>query len=95
MNEDQLLTIFLGHRNCLRNGILHRDISLGNILIMRKPLPGHRGVLIDFDNAVLVPHETLADDPLNVSFFDIFVEFQFLMTALGYSSFHVRRASDP
>ncbi|KAI0924873.1 hypothetical protein AcV7_010460 [Taiwanofungus camphoratus] len=53
----------IGHRNSVQKGVLHRDISLGNILITGKSERGHRGVLIDYDNAIPEEHVTLADDP--------------------------------
>ncbi|KAF7975932.1 hypothetical protein HWV62_8209 [Athelia sp. TMB] len=44
----------VGHQNAYNRGVLHRDISEGNILITGKNLDerGKRGVLIDFDNAI-------------------------------------------
>ncbi|KAF7975925.1 hypothetical protein HWV62_8195 [Athelia sp. TMB] len=44
----------IGHQNAYNRGVLHRDISEGNILITGKNLDerGKRGVLIDFDNAI-------------------------------------------
>ncbi|KAI0924832.1 hypothetical protein AcV7_010427 [Taiwanofungus camphoratus] len=53
----------IGHRNSVQKGVLHRDISLGNILITGKSERGHRGVLIDYNNAIPEEHVTLADDP--------------------------------
>lgn len=63
-----VLTQFAGHRNSYEKHVLHRDISLGNILITDKLQgSGHRGVLIDYDNAVKIPHKQhVTDDPLSV-----------------------------
>ncbi|THH10375.1 hypothetical protein EW146_g8388 [Bondarzewia mesenterica] len=55
-----------GHRNSYRQGILHRDVSLGNVLITGKKEPGNRGVLIDYDNSIeYKTHETIEDDALS------------------------------
>jgi len=40
---------FLGHWNLLESGLLHRDISLNNILLKAD---GSGGILIDLDNAI-------------------------------------------
>ncbi|THH11573.1 hypothetical protein EW146_g7997 [Bondarzewia mesenterica] len=62
-----------GRRNSYRQGILHRDISLGNVLITGKKGPGNRGVLIDYDNSIEYErHETIEDDALSMSFRDLF-----------------------
>jgi len=50
------LTVFIGHKYLYENGILHRDISAGNILIKWWPgseagQPGTSGCLIDLDHA--------------------------------------------
>ena len=58
----------LGHKNAVQKGVLHRDISNGNILITGSRDRGKRGVLIDFDNAVnLHNYNPTPDDPLTVS----------------------------
>ncbi|KIJ37513.1 hypothetical protein M422DRAFT_33638 [Sphaerobolus stellatus SS14] len=50
----------LAHRNLHQiAGILHRDISIRNILIDSHGVEGSRGILIDFDNAVRVVDESL------------------------------------
>ncbi|TFY81590.1 hypothetical protein EWM64_g2420 [Hericium alpestre] len=50
-----------GHKYLYENGVLHRDISLGNILITGLPAP-NRGILIDLDNGINWPdHKTHAD----------------------------------
>ncbi|KAF7978562.1 hypothetical protein HWV62_45486 [Athelia sp. TMB] len=58
----------VGHQNAYNRGVLHRDISEGNILITGKKLDerGKRGVLIDFDNAVFwQTHQPVMDDQLS------------------------------
>ncbi|RPD56991.1 hypothetical protein L227DRAFT_479948, partial [Lentinus tigrinus ALCF2SS1-6] len=54
----------LGHRLAFtRAGVLHRDISVGNILIVDKPSEGYAGFLHDFDYASMsedVPDESFA-----------------------------------
>jgi serine/threonine protein kinase len=50
------LTVFIGHKYLYENGVLHRDISPGNILIKWWPgseagQPGTSGCLIDLDHA--------------------------------------------
>jgi serine/threonine protein kinase len=50
-----------------KKGVVHRDISHGNILCTGMPAP-NRGVLIDFELAVeKETHRPLADDPRTVS----------------------------
>ncbi|KAH9836683.1 uncharacterized protein C8Q71DRAFT_867554 [Rhodofomes roseus] len=50
-----------GHYGAYTKGVLHRDISANNILIV----VGGRGVLIDFDNAIILSiHEAIPEDPL-------------------------------
>ncbi|KAI0924833.1 hypothetical protein AcW2_010357 [Taiwanofungus camphoratus] len=57
----------VGHRNSFQRNVLHRDISIGNILIASKPIPGYRGILIDYENAIILNsgREPLLDDPLS------------------------------
>ncbi|KAH9884204.1 hypothetical protein C8Q73DRAFT_796322 [Cubamyces lactineus] len=62
----------LGHRLAMeRGGILHRDVSSGNILIVDKPRPDQpcAGVLHDFDYSSITAHvprsPTAADDTSN------------------------------
>ena len=50
------LTVFIGHKYLYENGVLHRDISPGNILIKWRleseaDQPGTSGCLIDLDHA--------------------------------------------
>ena len=54
--------MFVGHRNLWDNGILHRDISVNNILVGQpNAKPGNRGVLIDLDMAIRLDRtDTLA-----------------------------------
>ena len=52
----QVLTIFIGHKYLYERGVLHRDISPGNILIKWRPgsepdQPSMSGCLIDLDHA--------------------------------------------
>ena len=52
----QVLTIFIGHKYLYERGVLHRDISPGNILIKWQPgsepdQPSMSGCLIDLDHA--------------------------------------------
>ena len=64
------LTVHAGHRQAYNRGVLHRDISEGNILITGKKIDerGKRGVLIDFDNAIFwETHQPVMDDQLSVS----------------------------
>lgn len=53
-------TFFLtGHKNIWQKGILHRDISLENILLGKPNAEvGNRGVLIDLDMAIKVDRQT-------------------------------------
>lgn len=69
------LTKLLGHRNAYNGGVLHRDISGGNILIKIRRASGgeadakanQRGVLIDFDNATRYEDgRHYSHDPLTV-----------------------------
>ncbi|KAF8574728.1 hypothetical protein K439DRAFT_1624113 [Ramaria rubella] len=53
----ELVTAFhdcvIAHRELyFKAGIIHRDISLGNLLINREGREGNRGILIDFDHAM-------------------------------------------
>lgn len=59
-----------GHHNAYKAGILHRDISIGNIIITANPTPNNRGALIDFDNAVRYSDDRVPvlHDPLTVNF---------------------------
>ena len=52
----RMLTIFIGHKYLYERGVLHRDISPGNILIKWRPgsepgQPSTSGCLIDLDHA--------------------------------------------
>lgn len=54
--------------------MLHCDISPGNILITGKSERGRRGVLIDYENAILwEDHEAFPDEPVAVRLFFSFV----------------------
>jgi hypothetical protein len=86
----QPLTYFIGHRNSYNKGVLHRDISLGNIIITGKSERGHRGVLIDYDNAIFWrDHQALMDDPLSVCFLLVCFVDRFLIILSGYPAIHV------
>lgn len=46
------LTLALGHHTLFERGIIHRDVSVQNLLLGRPIAPdGYRGVLIDLDMA--------------------------------------------
>ena len=49
------LSVPVAHRN-LHDvaGILHRDISIRNILINSEGVEGNRGILIDFDHSIRI-----------------------------------------
>jgi hypothetical protein len=65
----------IGHRNSYDRGVLHRDISIGNIIITGRLDPGSRGVLIDYDNAIRLERYThLLDDPASVCKFQFYFE---------------------
>lgn len=55
-NKRELLASFIdsikGHRALVSRGILHRDISINNILIDRTPSSSQKGILIDLDYAI-------------------------------------------
>lgn len=78
-----MLTHSIGHHNAYEAGVLHRDVSIGNIIIVRDRVAdtttskgnapgedprGSRGALIDFDNAIFYKiHSHIKSDPLTVS----------------------------
>jgi len=50
--------IYSGHQNLWNKDILHRDVSINNILMgTSKARVGNRGLLIDLDMAVLLSRE--------------------------------------
>jgi len=60
------LTSIPGHHHLYQHGVLHRDISPGNILITTD----NRGALIDLDYSIdMENHETLASDERTVNIF--------------------------
>jgi hypothetical protein len=61
-------TTYLINHTATGGKVLHRDISVGNIIITGKLEPGGRGVLIDYDNAILLgeKYTPLLDDALSV-----------------------------
>jgi serine/threonine protein kinase len=46
------------HRALHDAGVLHRDISVSNILLNPKGEEGNRGVLIDFDHAIRIDNKS-------------------------------------
>lgn len=60
------LTFLPGHWTAFNNGVLHRDLSEGNVLITGSTEVGKRAVMIDFDYAKMLDDPTLADDPISV-----------------------------
>ncbi|KAI0069675.1 hypothetical protein K474DRAFT_1610121, partial [Panus rudis PR-1116 ss-1] len=67
-----------GHRDAYRAGVLHRDISVGNILILddrAKRRTKKTGALIDFDNGIrLSPtRNAVTDDRLSVGLRSVFL----------------------
>lgn len=57
-----------GHQFMYKQGVLHRDISYGNILIVPHGKVGNRGVLIDLDFAIeLETHKRRKGDERSVS----------------------------
>ena len=48
-----------GHQNLWKKGILHRDISINNILLgNRGAKPGNRGLVIDLDMGIWINRTT-------------------------------------
>ena len=85
-----------GHRNSFNENVLHGDISTGNILITTNDQRGHRGILIDYENAIETDHpEDVPDDLLSVitSCNIILALFSSYLPA-GNSTFHVCGAVD-
>ena len=64
-----LITLSTGHQFLYDQGILHRDISVGNILLSseKRPKPGHEGFVMDVEYAHIagssVSIETKTDVP--------------------------------
>jgi serine/threonine protein kinase len=67
--DEALLTMFKGHKYLYERGVLHRDISPGNILIKWRPgseadQPSTSGCLIDLDHGKRgTPYSTQAQAP--------------------------------
>ncbi|EPS97392.1 hypothetical protein FOMPIDRAFT_1025016, partial [Fomitopsis schrenkii] len=55
-----------GHWAAYRRGVVHRDLSEGNLLITGSDVPGLRAMIIDFDYAKFLGDPTLADDLISV-----------------------------
>ena len=64
--------ILPGYRAAYENGVIHRDMSVENILINRvvESVRGNRGFIIDFDYAKFMEAATLHDDPISVRLVD-------------------------
>ena len=55
MLSSYILNSLLGHKNLWDNNILHRDISVNNILLSLDPVKeNNRGLIIDLDLAILI-----------------------------------------
>ncbi|EPS98045.1 hypothetical protein FOMPIDRAFT_1017926 [Fomitopsis schrenkii] len=54
-----------GHQAALEQGVLHRDLSEGNVLITGSKEVGKRVVIIDFDYAKMLGDAPLIDDPIS------------------------------
>jgi RIO-like serine/threonine protein kinase len=64
-----LTECLLGAQQAYAAGILHRDISVGNITIVQdKKTKEQRGVLIDWDMSLLAKHEVEAQARRIVSY---------------------------
>lgn len=58
-----------GHRAAFEKGVLHMDLSDGNILITGSKEVGKRAVIIDSDYAKMVEDITGPDDSISVRHF--------------------------
>lgn len=47
-----LLYVIIAHRDACARGVLHRDISLDNVVLSAGALANRKGLLIDFDHAI-------------------------------------------
>ncbi|EPS96876.1 hypothetical protein FOMPIDRAFT_1025203 [Fomitopsis schrenkii] len=54
--------VVAGHQAALEQGVVHRDLSEGNVLITGSKEVGKRAVIIDFDYAKMLEDATLAQD---------------------------------
>lgn len=54
-----MLTYDTGHKYLVENGVLHRDISAGNVLLSSNPVPGGEGFLTDLDLAFIAKESPL------------------------------------
>ncbi|KZT63030.1 hypothetical protein DAEQUDRAFT_760660, partial [Daedalea quercina L-15889] len=54
-----------GYQTAYEKKVIHRDISVDNILITGLTTVGKRGVIIDFDYAKVLGDPTLHDDPMS------------------------------
>lgn len=81
-----------GHGKAYDNGVLHRDISDGNIVITGDQKVGLRSALIDFDNAIKhQEHRTLVNDPITVRLTNCLSRcLSDIFNVPGHSSIHVR-----
>ena len=83
----------LGHQNLWNAGILHRDVSINNVLIGKPDAEvGNRGVLIDMDMAILLARKgPLASVDFRTVSGSNLLSSSFLnsMVLAGYTSFPV------
>lgn len=49
-----------GHKYLVENGVLHRDISAGNVSLSSNPVPGGEGFLTDMDLAFISKESPLS-----------------------------------
>lgn len=56
-NVDSRTYAWIAHQQAYRLGILHRDISAGNILMSLEPEDRH-GILVDWDRCILLNSDT-------------------------------------
>ena len=71
--DEVRLTMFIGHKHLYKSGVLHRDISPGNILIRWRPgSETTSGCLIDLDHA---KRGKLVQDEVKTSVDDKMIDF--------------------
>ncbi|KZT70394.1 hypothetical protein DAEQUDRAFT_764574 [Daedalea quercina L-15889] len=62
---DLCLCPVAGHWEAFKQGVIHRDLSVGNILITGDTTEGRRGIIIDFDYAKIIGETAIHDDPMS------------------------------